>query len=193
MALSFPNTGVSTGPWARLDSRTGIFMVSNADGGKTPVDLTGKPISMALGDCEQGWLRVDAAGAEWIPISNGVWGTPPSPEHKPGVDVAIYSKDQFGDAPIRSCRGNSRGWNGFIAAVSETVEAAGGCKPEEWVTIKITKITVIKIGQGTSIDVSFVLAPREKWVTPPKIAEAKPKPAPKPVAQAAQVAPDDDF
>ena len=158
--LSFPNSGGGR-PWARLDARTGMLLVSAPDGGKEAVNLKGKVISVDIANAEQGWLCVSAAGADWQPITGGAWGNPPSAEHKPGVEVDIYSKDAaFGDAPIRSARGNSRGWNTWIG---EIAKQAGGIPPGKWPTLKVTDVAVVKVGQGSSVNIGFTMAPIDKW------------------------------
>ena len=197
MVMSFPNSGNNGRPWARLDARTGIMFLSSADGEKTSCDLKGKVLALDIANATQGWLAVTAAGAAWSPIEDGVWGGAPTEDHKPGVDIDIWCKD-FGDVKLRTSRGNSRGWNNFIQAVAEKAGEVGG---DSWPTIKITAVKVVKVGQGTSIDVEFLMAPPEKWVketairadddeapAPAKPAPAKPKPAPTTVDDL-----DDDF
>lgn len=185
--MQFPNQ--STGrPWARLDARTGMMFVSGPDG-KAPVDLKGKIMSVNIAGAQQGWLAVTAAGADFQPIIDGKWGNPPSPDHKPGVDVELYCKDAaFGDAPVRVSRGNSKGWTGFIAGVSQK---AGDIPAGKWPTIRIDGVKVVKIGQGSSINVEFTVAPTEKWAAEADIRAAADaaRAAPKPEA----AADDDEF
>ena len=192
MVMSFPNSGNNGRPWARLDARTGIMFLSSADGEKTPCDLKGKVVALDIANATQGWLAVTAAGAAWTPIDDGVWGTAPSEDHKPGVDIDIWCKD-FGDVKLRTSRGNSRGWNGFIQAVAEKAGEVGG---DAWPTIKITAVKVVKVGQGSSIDVEFLVAPPEKWVKDSVIRadepEAETKPAAKPKPAPAKIADLDD-
>jgi hypothetical protein len=177
--MHFP--GQSTGggkPWARLDARTGLLVISGPDGSKKMVDLSGKVLSLNTLSALQGWLRVDASGADWQPVPRDQWGVPPSPEHKAGVEVELYCNDPaFGDAPVRVARGNSKGWTAFIAGV---VQQAGAVPAGTWPTIKVNTVKVIKIGQGTSIQVDFVVAPKEKWVKDadiqrPAVTAAKPE------------------
>jgi len=189
MVISFPNSGNNGRPWARLDARTGIMFLSSADGEKTPCDLKGKVLALDISNATQGWLAVTAAGAAWTPIEGGNWGLGPTEDHKPGVDIDIWCKD-FGDVKLRTSRGNSWGWNGFIQAVAEKAGEVGG---DSWPTIKITGVKVVKRGQGSSIEVEFLMAPPEKWVKEAVIradepeaegkpVSAKPKPAPAKIA-----------
>lgn len=162
--MYFPgqSTGSSGKPWARLDARTGMLVISAPDGNKKMVDLSGKVIGLNTLNATQGWLKVDASGADWQPVPRDQWGVPPSAEHKAGVEVELYCNDPaFGDAPVRVARGNSRGWTAFIGGV---VQQAGAIPAGTWPTIKVNAVKVIKIGQGSSITVDFAMAPKEKWV-----------------------------
>ena len=158
--LSFPNSGGGR-PWARLDARTGMLLVSGADG-KEAMNLKGKVLSVDIASAEQGWLCVSAAGADWVPITDGAWGNPPTADHKPGVEADLYCKDAaFGDAPIRSARGNSRGWNNWIG---EIAKQAGEIPYGKWPTLKVTDVAVVKVGQGSSVNISFTMASVDKWL-----------------------------
>ena len=194
MSLSFPNSGDGNGkPWARLDGRTGIMFVSSPDG-KSPVDLKGKVLSLNLANATQGWLKVETGGTDWQPIVDGQWGNPPSADHKPAVDVDLYCKDaSFGDAKVRTARGNSRAWTSFIGQVSEKV---GPVEQGAWPTIRIDAVRVVKVGAGSTIAIDFTLAPKEKWVSEASIAgdaSQAPEPAPKPAAKPAPASMDDEF
>ena len=180
--LNFPQQA-SGKPWARLDARTGILFVSSADGEKTPVDMKGKVFGLDIANATQGWLMVGAAGVDWQEV-NGTWGNPPSPDHKPGVDVTIYSKDaSFGDAPFRSARGNSRAWTQFVADVAKK---AGAIPAGKLATLKVDAVKTIKVGQGTSVQIDFTLAPKEKWFS------AEEEAAPAPASAPASVSDSDD-
>jgi hypothetical protein len=171
--LNFPQQA-SGKPWARLDARTGILFVSSADGEKSAVDMKGKTFGLDIANAKQGWLMVGAAGVDWQEV-NGAWGNPPSADHKPGVDVTIYSKDaSFGDAPFRSARGNSRAWTQFVADVAKK---AGLIPAGKLATLRVDAVKTIKVGQGTSVQIDFTLAPKEKWYSAEE-ASAAPAPAP---------------
>jgi hypothetical protein len=176
--LNFPQQA-SGKPWARLDARTGILFVSSADGEKSPVDMKGKYFGLDIANAKQGWLMVGTAGVDWQEV-DGAWGNPPSPEHKPGVDVTIYCKDAaFGDAHFRSARGNSRAWTQFVADVAKK---AGAIPAGKLATLRVDAVKTIKIGQGTSIQIEFTLAPKEKWYA----AEEASSPAPEPAATSSE-------
>ena len=121
--LNFPASTNSSGPWARLDSRTGIMFISTSDGDKEALD-----------------------------------------------------------APIRTSRGNSRGWNTFINDVKNRAEKDGPITADKWPTIRIDAVNVVKVGQGSSVDFSFTLAPRDKWPSP----EGGAAPVAKPKAKTAE-------
>lgn len=177
MVMSFPSSGNSGRPWARLDARTGIMFLSSPDGTKVPFDLKGKVLALNIAEAEQGWLHVSAAGVDWRPVHNNVWGDKPTPDHKAGVDLEIYCKD-FGPESVRTSRGNSLGWTSFIGDVSNQAADLSG---PAWPTIKVTAVKVIKYGQGSSVEIEFIMGPKDKWIAPPaQEADPAPKPAPKP-------------
>lgn len=181
--LNFPASTNSSGPWARLDSRTGIMFISTSDGDKKALDLKGKVLSLDIAGSTSGWLSVGPNGVDWQPVAES-WGNPPSPDHKVGVELKLYSAKDFGDAPIRTSRGNSRGWNTFINDVKNRAEKEGPLPTDKWPTIRIDAVNVVKVGQGSSVDFAFTLAPRDKWVSPGAgVTEA---PAPKAKAKAAE-------
>lgn len=161
--MQFPNSGGSGRPYARFDARTGMLFVSSPDGDRTPIDLKGKVLGIDLAQAVQGWLHVAQGATDWRPLTApDQWGSPPSPDHKPGVEVDLVSKDPaFGDAPTRSCRGNSRAWTGFVADVASKVgEIPEGKIP----VIRIDNVKLVKVGAGTSVNIEFTVAPREKWI-----------------------------
>ncbi len=156
------------------------MFISGASGEKEAVDLKGKVLAFDFGTAVQGWLLINAAGADWQPIEDGVFGNPPSGEHKKGVQVNIYSATAFGDQPIRTARGNSVAWNGFIKEIYERSKAAvenGELPANRWPTIKVNTLTIVKIGKGSSVAFDFTLAPVEKWASP-EVASAPAKAAP---------------
>lgn len=176
--LKFSSTN-NSGPWARLDSRTGIMFISTADGDKQALDLKGKILSLDIANCVSGWLFVGPAGVDWQPVDDeSGWGNPPSADHKQGCELQLYSAKDFGDAPVRTSRGNSRGWNTFVAEVKDRAEKEGPLPTDKWPTIRIDAVNVVKVGAGSSVDFAFTLAPRDKWWVNP-LAGATEAPAPK--------------
>jgi len=62
------------------------------------------------------------------------------------------------------------------------VQQAGAVPAGTWPTIKVNTVKVIKIGQGSIIQVDFVVAPKEKWqkdadIQRPAVTAAKPEAA----------------
>ena len=173
--LNFPASTNSSGPWARLDSRTGIMFISTSDGDKQALDLKGKVLSLDIAGSTSGWLSVGPTGVDWQPVAE-TWGNPPSADHKVGVELKLYSAKDFGDAPIRTSRGNSRGWNTFVAEVKDRAEKEGPLPLDKWPTIRIDAVNVVKVGVGSSVDLTFTLAPRDKWINPLAVANEAPAP-----------------
>ena len=185
--LTFPNSGGSSS-YASLDARTGLWKISSAEG-PVMVDLKGKTMALDVANAVQGWLHVGPSVADWQPIERGQWGNAPSADHKPGVSLTVVID---GGEP-RQLRGNSKALTGFIAAIAREVgsqAAADGPLP----LIRIEGSKVVKIGQGTSVDVQYKLAPAAKWVDRSVLHAdgAEPAPAPAKAAKAAPKAAEDD-
>ena len=190
--LSFPQSS-SGRPWARLDARTGLMFISSPEGDKLPVDLKGKAIGFDIANAKQGWLAVGTAGADWQDLpDNGGWGNPPSAEHKPAVDIDIWCNDPaFGDAKLRTSRGNSRAFTQLVQEIGKKVsDVAGGAEAAKRAIplVRIDAVRIVKVGQGTSVSFDITLAQIANWVPRAGIAEApaasaaSPEPAARPIA-----------
>jgi hypothetical protein len=93
-------------------------------------------------------------------LSDDWSGTPkPSPDHSAAVDINLHCPD-WPLPRVRQLRGSSRCITNFIAGVAE---AAGEVPDDRVVRIRITGARVVKIGKGTSAEIGFEVAPREKW------------------------------
>ena len=66
----------------------------------------------------------------------------------------------WAEPKVRELRGSSRAITGFIARIAQ---AAGNVPAGKAVRIRITGARVVKIGKGTSAEISFEVAPRDKW------------------------------
>ena len=171
LSINFPSTG-SGRPYINLDARTGMWKISTPDGPQI-TDMTGKTMALDVYGATQGWLRVDASGADWQPISEGKWGAPPSPDHKAGVAITVV----IGGTDVRELRGNSRALTGFINAVAREA-ATAGVKPDGAIpVVKFDQPKLVKIGQGTSVDVRYKMAPADKWAAR-SVLDSEPAPAP---------------
>jgi hypothetical protein len=190
--LSFPQSS-SGRPWARLDARTGLMFISSPEGDKVPVDLKGKALGFDIANAKQGWLAVGTAGADWQDLpEGGGWGNPPSTDHKPAVDIDIWCKDPaFGDAPLRTSRGNSRAFTQLVQEIAKKVgDVQGGAEASKRALplIRIDAVRIVKVGQGTSVSFDFTLAQIANWVPRVGVAEtaapaaASSEPAARPVA-----------
>lgn len=173
--LNFPTSGGGQ-PWARIDGRNGMMTVSGPDDQHT-FDMKKQVFAFNVKGATQGWLAL-ANGRDWQPIANGQWGNPPSADHQPGVEIEIYSKSEdFGDSPIRVASASSKAFTSFISAVASK---AGSDLPDDaWPTIRVDGVTTVKVGKGSSIDISFTMAPRDRWYKPEREAPAAAPAAPK--------------
>ena len=189
--LSFPQSS-SGRPWARLDARTGLMFISSPEGDKLPVDLKGKALGFDIANAKQGWLSVGTAGADWQDLPDGGgWGNPPSADHKPAVDIDIWCNDPaFGDAKLRTSRGNSRAFTQLVQEIAKKVgDVQGGSEAAKRALplIRIDAVRIVKVGQGTSVSFDFTLAQIANWVPRAGVAEAPSaaasvEPAARPVA-----------
>ena len=166
--LSFPQSS-SGRPWARLDARTGLMFISSPEGDKLPVDLKGKALGFDIANAKQGWFAVGTAGADWQDLPDGGgWGNPPSADHKPAVDIDIWCNDPaFGDAKLRTSRGNSRAFTQLVQEIAKKVgDVQGGAEASKRALplIRIDAVRIVKVGQGTSVSFDFTLAQIANWV-----------------------------
>lgn len=156
--LTFPNSG-SGRPYINLDARTGMWKVSQPDGAQI-IDMQGKTMAMDIANAVQGWLHVSAAGADWRPIVDGNWGLPPTPDHKPGVQMNVV----LAGGDVRELRGNSKALIGFVQGVAKAASDADATMDGPLPLVRIDKAALVKIGQGTSVNISFTMAPVAKWM-----------------------------
>jgi hypothetical protein len=160
--MQFPNSG-SGRPFVRIDGRSGSFALSVPEGGDPEIaEMKNKVLDLDLAGADQGWLRLTTDGADWVALDDiDAWlATPrPSPDHNPGVRIDLMC-DAWPEPKVRELRGSSRAVTGFIARVA----AAAGDIPEgKAVRIRLTGARIVKIGKGTSADIGFEVAPRDKW------------------------------
>lgn len=198
--MKFPGSD-SSRAWVRMDGRTGLWTMSSADG-PTMVDLKGRKIGVDIARAVQGWLATTPQ-FDWQELgAPDAWGAAPSADHRPGVKLDLISTDGvFGDDPVREARGNSRAFTTFVAKVHAQVGDADPHGPVP--VIKINAIRTIKVGAGTSVEIDFIVGPREQWLDRAKVeaaasgnaAPSSPPPAAKPAARPAPapVADDDQF
>lgn len=159
--MHFPNSG-SGRPYVRLDARTGMFKASTLDGDPVLVNMSGEVLDLDIENAQQGWLKVDQQGADFVPLTDrDDWNTTPRPsdEYAPAVSLDVMS--EVWDAPaVRQFRGSSRAVTTFIAGVANAV---GEIPKGKAVRVRIKSVRQIKVGRGTSIDIDFKIAPQDKW------------------------------
>ncbi|MCL5779092.1 hypothetical protein M1105_19185 [Limibaculum sp. FT325] len=68
--------------------------------------------------------------------------------------------DAFPEPKVRRLRASSRAVTTFIAGVANT---AGDIPAGKAVRVRITGVQLVKIGRGTSVDLSFEVMPRDEW------------------------------
>ena len=160
MELKFPSNAVR--PYCRLDGRTGAFALTVPDGDPEIVEMKGKPLDLDIAGAEQGWLRLDANGADWQPLGerDGWAGMPrPSADHNPGIRIDLMCAD-WAEPKVRELRGSSRAITGFIARVAL---AAGEVPARKAVRVRLNGAKMLKFGKGSSVDIGFEIAPTDRW------------------------------
>ncbi len=159
--MHFPNSG-SGRPYVRIDGRSGGFALSVPDGDPEIVEMHGKLLDLDLAGVSQGWLCFSTSGADWVPLETlDDWLNPPKPsvDHNAGVRIDLMCAD-WAEPKVRELRGSSRAITGFIARIAQ---AAGDVPEGKAVRVRITGARVVKIGKGTSAEIGFEIAPRDKW------------------------------
>ncbi len=160
--MHFPNTG-SGRPFVRIDGRSGGFALSVPDGGDLEiVEMKNRLLDLDIAGAEQGWLRLSTDGADWVALdARDDWdGTPkPSGDHNPGVRVDLMC-DAWPEPKVRELRGSSRAITGWIARVAL---AAGDVPASKAVRVRLNGVKMLKFGKGSSVDIGFEIAPRDKW------------------------------
>jgi len=160
--MHFPTTGTGR-PFVRIDGRSGGFALSVPDGGDPEiVEMKGNLVDLDLANAEQGWLKISKDGTDWQALDTiDDWdGTAkPSAAHAPGVRVDLMCA-AWPEPQVRQLRGSSRAITGFIARIAE---AAGTVPTGKAVRIRLTGARVVNIGKGTSAEINFEIAPKDKW------------------------------
>ena len=160
--MFFPNSG-SGRPFVRIDGRSGAFALSVPEGGDPEiVEMHGKLLDLDIAVAAQGWLRLSSDGADWQPLETlDDWkGTPrPSADHAPGIKIDVMSADWL-EPKVRELRASSRAVTGFVARVALE---AGDVPDGKAVRVRITGAKMLKFGKGSSVDLSFEIAPRDRW------------------------------
>jgi len=157
--LTFPNSGGGK-PFIRLDGRTGTFSLSSPDGEAPDVfPMREKVLVADIKRAEQGWLKLKD-GVDWQLLDDANdWGNPPSPDHNAAVQVDVYCAD-WPEPQVRQLRGSSRAVVGFVTRL----DAAALDAPEgKAIAVKIGGTRIAKMGKGSTAEVAFDVAPRDKW------------------------------
>ena len=160
--MIFPTNGAGR-PFVRIDGRSGGFALSVPDGGDLEiVEMKSRLLDLDLVGASQGWLRLSSDGADWIPLEAlDNWLNPPRPsaDHNAGVRIDLMCAD-WAEPKVRELRGSSRAITGFIARVAL---AAGDVPVGKAVRVRITGAKVLRFGKGSSVDLGFEIAPRDRW------------------------------
>lgn len=197
MPLAIPSGGDAS-PYIRFGAAINAWQMSDADG--KPVEFAfDKPAVFDIQNIQLGWLLLETGNRDWKPWPNNVQQPKPEGEYKAGFDVSVYSKQLFGEAPVRSYSSNSTGSVMFIQELYNQAEAAPEFAQGLSPVVQITGSKAIKVGKGNTRVPQFQIT---QWIARPAAfgadaappapaapkAAAKPAPAPAPAS-----APADEF
>jgi hypothetical protein len=157
--LNFSKSGGGR-PFVRLDGRNGMFSLSSSEGTDPELFVMKDQILVAdIKRATQGWLKLQG-GCDWAPLEDPTdWGRQPSPDHAQAVAVDFFCA-AWPAPQIRQFRGLSKAVTGFVARLNE---AAADAPDTKAIAVKIGASRITKIGQGTSAEVDFDVAPLGKW------------------------------
>ena len=157
--LNFSKSGGGR-PFVRLDGRNGLFYLSSPEGTDPELFVMKDQILVVdIKRATQGWLKLQG-GCDWAPLEDPTdWGRQPSPDHAQAVAVDFFCA-AWPEPQIRQFRGSSKAVTGFVARLNE---AAADAPDTTAIAVKIGGTRITKIGQGTSAEVAFDVAPLGKW------------------------------
>lgn len=157
--LNFSKSGGGR-PFVRLDGRNGLFYLSSPEG--TDPELFVMKDQILVADVKrsvQGWLKLQG-GCDWQPLEDpSDWGSQPSADHAQAVAVDFFCA-AWPEPQIRQFRGSSKAVVGFVTRLDA---AAADAPDNKAIAVKIGASRITKIGQGTSAEVGFTVAPPSKW------------------------------
>ena len=146
-----------------------------------------KPAIFDVENIELGWLLLDSNTREWKPWA-AITKREPIPderEWKQGFVLKVYSKELFGNDPVREFSGNGAGVMQFVKNLYDATEAEFG--KGKVPVVKITGSKAEKMGKGNTRIIQFEVV---KWVARPDVlggVGAAPAPEPEPAAQEDEV------
>lgn len=154
--------GGNSRPYIRFSPASNAWLMSSESG--THEFNFSKPVAIDVQNIQLGWLMLETGQRDWQPWKNNVRTPSPGTDYKEGLAVLLYSKDMFGDTPVRELVSNQTGvtmsFKKLYDELEEHPEFAAGKTP----ILKMTGAPVIKIGKGTSRIPAWELV---KWVDRP--------------------------
>jgi len=153
--------------------------------------ITLDTIVMDMDSVRTGWLLLAVGQRDWVEDATvGVKGKQPTPEHKYGFSVKLFSKPTGVVEWCAASVGATKGFQSIFNACDKGAAANAGKVP----VIKYEGATAVKIGAGTTAIPNFTL---KNWINRPAALDAdpadadfeEPAPAPVPVRQAAKTKP----
>jgi len=154
-------------------------------------DITLPLMVMDMDSVRTGWLLLAVGQRDWQEDAQvGVKAKQPTPDHKRGFSVRLFSRPT---GVVEWCANQVGASKGFQAIFNEC-EKAAGANPGKVPIISYEGATSLKIGNGNTSIPNFTL---KNWINRPAALDAdpadadfeEPAPAPVPVRQAAKPKP----
>jgi hypothetical protein len=182
MGLNIEKQTGSFLPWVKFNGKSGRWS-AKIDGVEQEVN---NPTFVAdFANIKTGWLKFGAPGIapEWVEhVSLTSKVARPSPDHKEGFRVNLFSKASFGG--VVNMMANSMHLTAAIAEMYDEYEAGLAANKGKLPVIKCTGVDAMKDKMGTNYKPKFKL---EKWIDRPvefDETETESKPAAAPVKAA---------
>jgi hypothetical protein len=194
MPLAIPSGGDAS-PYIRFGAAINAWQMSDTDGRAIEFEFN-QPAVFDIQNVQLGWLLLETGNRDWKPWPGNAQQPKPEGEYKAGFDIKVYSKQLFGDEPLRSYSSNSTGNVMFMQDLYNQAETAAEFAQGMSPVVQITGSKALKVGKGNTRVPQFQIV---KWVARPvafdsgqEAATAKPAPA-KPAAKPAPAATSDEF
>ena len=195
MPLAIPSGGDAS-PYIRFGAAINAWQMSDVDGRAVEFDFN-QPAVFDIQNVQLGWLLLETGNRDWKPWPKNVQQPKPEGEYKAGFDIKVYSKQLFGDEPLRSYSSNSTGNVMFVQDLYNQAEIAPEFAQGLSPVVQITGSKAIKVGKGNTRVPQFQIV---KWIARPGAFDndeapspAAAKPAAKPAARPAPPVTSDEF
>jgi hypothetical protein len=178
MPIRFSSGGGSGMPYIRFSPAVNAW--SNSLGEE--IDIKDGLLAIDIENMQMGWLFIAEGQRDWQAWPSVSAPTPqPGEDYKQGFRVLLHGPKLLGDE-VHEWTSNQVGCTRFIESLYNSTEQAGAFGTGNVPLVKITGSTVLKIGKGSTREITYEVV---KYVPRPAAmaaVEATPAPAPRPAA-----------